>query len=189
MSLKNIYIAHFFFYILISCASNRKDFHNQNSELDSTENYPFMECYSIVNYSKKIKCIYQLAFFGDNRANMFLLDDLNKNSSLVYYRTTDEYRLRGKALFNEMMNLAKNFECDEREIAKMHFLIDNLYDMIDEIDGMSNVKIYINARMPTTISKLKDVNCSLDTVYKLTWNILNTAWKEGKIKLKDFGQE
>jgi len=192
--------------LVIGCGiipHNHDHFKDSHSNIDkegqpqfdtlTKEGYP---CHEVKLWGQKIKCIYESAYYGDPVSIESLIINMNDNKEQVFFRTSSSWRMRGKRVFDLMLNLSNNYECDHNlgldgrgGLPKIHYILNNVFDMIENIEGL-NVEDYITSKMPKDIYKLiEGENCSMDTFYKMKWEILNLAWQEGKIKLKDFGQE
>jgi hypothetical protein len=186
------------FMLFIACKSTKSKTGERVDNLPKDMEFSASEklrCDEVTNYGARIKCLFRLAFQGNDSAINELLKDIEEKPESIYRRRSDDYKMRGAKLFEKILELSNNYDCNhnlglenEGGIAKFTYVRKQFFDMVDSIDGYL-IDDYILRNMPKSMELWNDKNCSQDTISKLSWDIINQAWREGKIKLKDFGQE
>jgi len=116
-------------------------------------------------------------------------------------------KLRGEMLFETILLNANNFNCAEEEYGFTFYLrgYSNFYPMIKTIDDMSPQLAY-NAKYKESSSVFKNNHSELEYAYlfspfartcydesvaiqKYEYDFFLKAWQEGRIVLKEFGEE
>jgi hypothetical protein len=199
MNKKRVYLLVIIFFL--ACKASKID--------DITHTEHSIKNYDITNSeSKKIKCdtiksdgfrtlcLFELAFHGNKSAINKLIEKIHHNPNIIYSKDNKKRRMRGAELFQIVLELSNDFTCDHNletdgvsGVAKFHYIAKNFKDMIEEIDGFKNVNKYIFSQQTGKIYDFKNEKCDMETLYRMDWMAINKAWQDGKIKLKEFGQE
>jgi hypothetical protein len=140
------------------------------------------------------RCVVQKAFEGDQVS----AENITKN--MLYFMKIEGYymsKFRGRLLFNHLFKLAgKVFDCGrdidgEYDGSNNHYTYELFYhEMIRSIDGMA-VEKFLEKRVPFNIDrqlKSEEDKCR-ETLYKEYYEVIKKAYAEGKIVLKDYGEE
>jgi hypothetical protein len=189
--------------VISSCSSYKKttsalnDDKKSNSIQDTLADLsvkPFIAslCDTIkMDYSR---CVVQKAFEGDQVS----AENITKNM-LYFMKIEDSYmsKFRGKLLFNHLFKIAgKVFDCGidfdgEYDGSNNHFTFELFYhEMIRSIDGIS-VQEYLDKMNPNTNEKLEQhyKDKCRESEYRKNYDVIKKAYAEGKIVLKDYGEQ
>jgi len=188
-------------FLILGCKSlkTNHDIHAEQNdtivEKSITKREP-ISCDNIKIDGFRILCLFELAFDGNSNAITDLIEEIKKDPDIIYVRRSKKRRMRGERLFKLVLELSNNFGCDHNleifgaeAVAKFHYVAINFKDMIYSIGEFKDVDKYIYEHSPKSELNFQNENCVMEKLYKSDWNAINTAWKDGKIKLKDFGQE
>jgi len=191
MDLRIIYFFLLISCVLFSCFSSKVNI--TNSELESNKEYNIqskngLDCDNSLIY---VDCIYRKAFYGKSKAINHVRHFLEEDSIRIFAAYGKDYRLRGEQLFKVALNQSKVFHCELgiEWVTGPAFTtgLSTLLDMIVSVDNQEAMG-YIDGQIKDYKLE-KDTTCNGEMYSRAFWNELNIAWREGKIKLKVFGQE
>jgi hypothetical protein len=190
---------------LYSCSIKRNSFKSQvNGEIKTTEkdsitsyiNSLKSSCDSLTDNKKE--CIIRKAFEGDE----VCIEKIKYEMPYYMSRNSTDPRdnifrkFRGKSLFNQILKIGNDFSCSTdadgyNSGSNGHLFYSHFYyEMIKSIDGIT-VEEYLEQVVPyndDAFSQQQKDKCD-ETRSRKKYNAIKSAYAEGKIVLKDYGEE
>jgi hypothetical protein len=194
LDLRNIIKLLVFSFLFCSCGKSNLELINAKSipsqKGKNVRSNDSLECKDVKG-RVNLDCIYKKAFHGNNEAIEYVYNRLVQDPIKLFISQGRDRRMRRERLFDLALKTSKNFRCDlgiEWVIGPaFKSAVPILFDMIENVDNQEPSDYISNILNGYKLER--DINCTDEMLYKAFWNELNTAWQEGKIKLKDFGQE